>query len=154
MAKKLCKFRKDVVAQLDEIETLVSRPQFACRSCARVANSADNLCTAVPMGLAVRLQPDSNAIASSSESSSEPVQYFTPTQPLPDFVELKGKKASKKSRKRAKKQAKKLKKLLKKVAKSQKQLAKSQRRLDKGIGAMHPHSANVKNRRENPLRLH
>jgi hypothetical protein len=98
----------------------------------------------------MRLQPDSNAIASSSERSSELVQHFTPSQPLPDLVELKGKKASKKS----KKQAKKLKKLLKKVAKSQKQLAKSQRRLDKGIGAMHPQSANVKNRRENHLKLH
>ncbi|MBM7037605.1 hypothetical protein [Vibrio ulleungensis] len=129
MAKKLCKYRKEVVAQLSEIESLVSQPQFACKSCARVANSAENLCSAVPMGMALESPVSLVAANHTFEIEHDAVQHFTPPS-APELTVLN----SKKTPKTSKKQAKKLKKLRKQVAKSAKKLAKAQRRLDKKGG--------------------
>ena len=50
MTKKMCKFnRRTIEGSLGAIYSIVAEPKFVCRSCARVAGSAENLCKPSPI---------------------------------------------------------------------------------------------------------
>ncbi|MBK1832258.1 hypothetical protein JIN77_16085 [Verrucomicrobiaceae bacterium R5-34] len=52
--KSLCKWKeKDIAKRIDLLTAITEEPKFACKKCARVANTKKALCKAVP--LATRL---------------------------------------------------------------------------------------------------
>lgn len=50
MSKSLCKWRRgEVEANLELLREMVKKPKFACKKCARVANTKKALCSAVKL---------------------------------------------------------------------------------------------------------
>ncbi|HAS61638.1 MAG TPA: hypothetical protein DCS35_03150 [Vibrio sp.] len=129
MSKRLCKWnRQEIADQLDDIQRLVSAPQYFCRSCARASQDKGLLCK--PMSLAslksvdlsVEAQDaDEKVVVNASASETQLMSHeskMLPTQP-----------DVKQAKKQAKKQKKHIKQLKKTVNKQQK-LLKKQRKLE------------------------
>ncbi|WP_169737858.1 hypothetical protein [Enterovibrio calviensis] len=50
MAKTLCDWKsKDIEKEVLELAKLVKAPEYACRKCARVANTKKVLCKPIPL---------------------------------------------------------------------------------------------------------
>ncbi|WP_070970925.1 hypothetical protein [Vibrio sonorensis] len=147
MAKRFCKLnRRDIIANLGEIHSLVTEPKYLCRSCARSSSSKSSLCkpAAIPpascQNKPLEQQKECGLLAEALALSATENQVkeesivveslaVDPQESLTQQAAPVNKKVLKKAKKTAKKQKKHLKKL-NKVFKKQRKLLNKQKKLE------------------------